>query len=63
MTAYYGLHVAAQLQPGESVLIHSGAGGTGQAAIQVAQAIGAVIYNNRELRREKEITGKALRIV
>ncbi len=55
LTAYYGLHVAAQLQPGESVLIHSGAGGTGQAAIQVAQAIGAVIYTTVSSEEKKKL--------
>ncbi|KAJ3460440.1 hypothetical protein MRS44_011307 [Fusarium solani] len=43
-TAYYALHDVAHLQPGESVLIHSAAGGVGQAAIRVAQHIGATIY-------------------
>ncbi|TAQ90890.1 hypothetical protein B7494_g783 [Chlorociboria aeruginascens] len=43
-TAWYALNTVARLQPGETVLIHSGAGGTGQAAIQVAQYIGAEIY-------------------
>ncbi|KAL2678957.1 hypothetical protein Neosp_009711 [[Neocosmospora] mangrovei] len=43
-TAYYALHDVARLQPEESVLIHSAAGGVGQAAIRVAQHIGATIY-------------------
>lgn len=43
-TAYYSLHTVANLQKGESVLIHSAAGGLGQAAVMVAQHIGAVIY-------------------
>ncbi|RSL81518.1 hypothetical protein CEP51_005809 [Fusarium floridanum] len=43
-TAYYALRDVAHLQPGESVLIHSAAGGVGQAAIRVAQHIGATIY-------------------
>ncbi|MCP4696385.1 MAG: SDR family NAD(P)-dependent oxidoreductase, partial [Gammaproteobacteria bacterium] len=44
VTAYYGLHYAARLQPGEKVLIHAATGGVGLAAIQVAQWIGAEIY-------------------
>jgi acyl transferase domain-containing protein/thioesterase domain-containing protein/NAD(P)-dependent dehydrogenase (short-subunit alcohol dehydrogenase family)/acyl carrier protein len=44
LTAYYGLVRLAQLQPGERVLIHAGAGGVGLAAIQIAQQIGAEIY-------------------
>ncbi len=44
LTAQYGLHHLAQLQPGERVLIHAAAGGVGQAAIQIAQAKGAEIF-------------------
>ena len=43
-TAWVALYDTARLQQGESVLIHAGAGGTGQAAIQIAQYIGAEIY-------------------
>lgn len=43
-TAHYALVDNARLQPGETVLIHSAAGGLGQAAIQIAKAIGATIY-------------------
>ncbi|XP_041830190.1 fatty acid synthase isoform X2 [Melanotaenia boesemani] len=35
-TAYYSLVVRGRLRPGETVLIHSGSGGVGQAAIAVA---------------------------
>ena len=43
-TAYYALVHIGRLAAGESVLIHSGAGGLGQAAIQIAQMHNAVIY-------------------
>ena len=43
-TAYYSLVTIAQLRRGESVLIHAAAGGVGQAAIMIAQMIGANIY-------------------
>ncbi|CAI7594036.1 unnamed protein product [Penicillium glandicola] len=43
-TAYYALFDLGQLQPGERVLIHAGAGGVGQAAIMLAQRIGADIF-------------------
>ncbi|NER95034.1 MAG: SDR family NAD(P)-dependent oxidoreductase, partial [Symploca sp. SIO1B1] len=42
-TAWYALHHIARLQPGETVLIHSAAGGVGHAAIQIAQRLGARI--------------------
>lgn len=44
ITAYYSLHYAARLQKNESILIHSAAGGTGQAMIKLAQRIGAKIF-------------------
>jgi acyl transferase domain-containing protein/NADPH:quinone reductase-like Zn-dependent oxidoreductase/acyl carrier protein len=44
MTVYWALHHVGRLQPGERILIHSAAGGTGLAAIQYAQAIGAEIF-------------------
>ncbi|PYI32692.1 putative polyketide synthase [Aspergillus indologenus CBS 114.80] len=43
-TAYVALHNVARIQVGESVLIHSGTGGTGQAAIQIAKNAGATIF-------------------
>ncbi len=44
LTAYYGLIRLAHLQQGERVLIHAGAGGVGQAAIQIAKHVGAEIF-------------------
>ncbi|MFE5031821.1 type I polyketide synthase [Streptomyces sp. NPDC056683] len=44
LTAYYGLVDLAGLHPGESVLIHAGAGGVGMAAIQLARHLGADVY-------------------
>ncbi|KAB0796701.1 hypothetical protein PPYR_10762 [Photinus pyralis] len=43
-TVYYALIIRGQLQPGESVLIHSGAGGVGQAAISVALSMGCTVF-------------------
>ena len=43
-TAYHALFDIARLQAGESVLIHSAAGGTGQAAIQLARLLKAEIF-------------------
>lgn len=42
-SAYYGLKFRAQLQPGETVLIHAAAGGIGSAAVQIAKALGATV--------------------
>ena len=43
-TAYYALVQVASIRKGDSILIHSAAGGTGQAAIQIAQLYEANIY-------------------
>ncbi|KAJ8061398.1 hypothetical protein OCU04_010454 [Sclerotinia nivalis] len=43
-TAYHSLHKVARLQKGETLLIHSAAGGTGQSAIQIGLEIGAEIF-------------------
>jgi myxalamid-type polyketide synthase MxaB len=44
LTASYGLNHLAQIQPGDRVLIHAAAGGVGQAAVQLAQQVGAEIF-------------------
>lgn len=43
-TAVYSLLHTARLEKGETVLIHAGAGGVGQSAIQVAKLVGAEIF-------------------
>ncbi len=44
LTAAYALGHLARVQPGESVLIHGGAGGVGLAAIQYAKGLGATVF-------------------
>ncbi|KAJ1491969.1 acyl transferase domain-containing protein, partial [Baffinella frigidus] len=59
-TAWHSLVNVARLQRGERVLIHSAAGGVGQAAIQVAQMIGAEVYataGTAEKRKELSDAG------
>ena len=43
-TAFHALFEAGKLQSGESVLIHSAAGGVGQAAIMLAQRVRAEVF-------------------
>lgn len=44
ITVYHSLVNIARLQKGETVLIHAGTGGVGQAAIMLARHVGATIY-------------------
>jgi NADPH:quinone reductase-like Zn-dependent oxidoreductase len=44
LTAYWSLVKIARLSPNDKILIHSASGGVGQAAIQIAQDIGAEIF-------------------
>nr|XP_045015104.1 fatty acid synthase-like isoform X2 [Jaculus jaculus]XP_045015105.1 fatty acid synthase-like isoform X2 [Jaculus jaculus] len=43
-TAYYALLVRGRMRRGESVLIHSGSGGVGQAAITIALSLGCRVF-------------------
>jgi polyketide synthase 5 len=53
-TAWYGLNELARIKAGDKVLIHSGTGGVGQAAIAIARAAGAEIFTTAgsEARRQ-----------
>jgi NADPH:quinone reductase len=42
-TGWFALHRRARLQPGETLLVHAGAGGVGSAAIQLGKAAGAKV--------------------
>ena len=42
-TAYYLIHQTHELKPGETILVHAAAGGTGQILVQWAKAIGATV--------------------
>jgi thioester reductase-like protein len=54
-TALYALRDVARLQPGERLLVHSGTGGVGLAAIGWAQHVGAEVYATAgtEAKRER----------
>ncbi|GAA1388371.1 hypothetical protein GCM10009613_25580 [Pseudonocardia kongjuensis] len=43
LTAWYALHDLAHVRSGETVLVHSAAGGVGMAAVQVARHLGAEV--------------------
>ena len=54
-TAYHALCGNARLSSGESILIHSAAGGMGQAAIQIARLLDAEIYATVGLNEKKKL--------
>src|SRR5262249_52951418 len=43
LTAWFALRRLARVEPGERVLVHSAAGGTGLAAVQIARLAGAEV--------------------
>jgi NADPH:quinone reductase len=43
-TGWFGLHRRAQIQPGETLLVHAAAGGVGSAAVQLGKAAGARVF-------------------
>ncbi|MGB1249062.1 MAG: SDR family NAD(P)-dependent oxidoreductase [Candidatus Promineifilaceae bacterium] len=51
LTSYYALCQVAQMKAGEKVLIHAASGGTGMAAIQLAQMVGAEIFATASPRK------------
>jgi acyl transferase domain-containing protein/aryl carrier-like protein len=54
ITSYYSLIEMARLKKGERVLIHAAAGGVGQAAVQIAQHVGAEIFATAGSPRKRE---------
>lgn len=58
VTAYGSLIQIAGLQKGESVLIHAASGGTGQAAINLAQFVGAEIYVTCSTKAKRDLLVK-----
>lgn len=60
--AYICLNDIAQLQKGESVLIHAAAGGLGQAAIMIAQHIGANIFATASTTGKRDFLHKTYAI-
>ncbi|KAI1439039.1 reducing type I polyketide synthase 10 [Xylaria sp. CBS 124048] len=61
-TALYALHHRARIQAGESILIHSGAGGVGIAAIEVALAAGAEVFTTVSTDEKRDFLVKTFGI-
>lgn len=54
LTAYYGLVHLGRMQEGDTVLIHSAAGGVGTAAIELARLVGARVIATAGTREKRE---------
>ena len=57
LTAWQALHEHAQLQPGQHVLVHGGAGGVGAYAVQLAAASGARVTATASPRHRDFVAG------
>ncbi|MFY2859809.1 fatty-acid--AMP ligase [Mycobacterium sp. THU-M104] len=57
LTAYICLAEIAGLSAGQRVLIHAGAGGVGQAAIQIARHLGAEVFATAHPNKHHVLTG------
>jgi len=57
-TSYYALFIRGQLKAGESVLIHAGSGGVGQAAITIALHIGCTVFTTVGTLEKREYLKK-----
>ena len=57
LTAYVALVEIAGLSAGQRVLIHAGAGGVGQAAIQIARHLGAEVFATAHPNKHHVLTG------
>ncbi|KAH8429183.1 uncharacterized protein LDX57_006852 [Aspergillus melleus] len=53
-TAFIAIHEVARMRANETILIHAVAGGTGQAAIQIAQDLGVEVFATVGSQRKKE---------
>lgn len=53
-TCYYALILRGQIKPGESILIHSGTGGVGLAAITIALSMGCEIFTTVSTKEKRE---------
>ncbi|MET0234480.1 MAG: SDR family NAD(P)-dependent oxidoreductase [Kibdelosporangium sp.] len=60
LTAYYALADLADLQPGESLLVHAAAGGVGMAAVQLAKHWGAEVFGTASPAKQHSLRAQGL---
>lgn len=56
--SYYALVVRGHMRPGNSVLIHAGTGGVGQASIAIALHMGCTVYTTVGSKEKREFLKK-----
>ncbi|XP_074595151.1 fatty acid synthase-like [Brevipalpus obovatus] len=54
MTVYYALIMRGKMMPGETVLVHAGSGGVGQAAINLCLAMGCKVFTTVSTKEKRE---------
>ncbi|XP_050423114.1 fatty acid synthase-like isoform X2 [Adelges cooleyi] len=57
-TAYYALCVRGHMKRGDSLLVHAGTGGVGQAAISIALHMGVTVYTTVGSKQKREFLKK-----
>jgi NADPH:quinone reductase-like Zn-dependent oxidoreductase len=57
LTAWQVLVDAAQVKPGQTVLVHAGAGGVGSAAVQLARHLGAKVISTASAQNLERVRG------
>lgn len=55
LTTHYAINELARMRKGESILIHAGTGGVGQAAIQIAKRLGLEIFSTAGTPAKREL--------
>ena len=64
LTAYYALYYLGGIKQGDRVLIHAATGGVGQAAVQIAQWVGAEIFATAGSPEKREfLRGQSIKYV
>ncbi|MAS92169.1 MAG: hypothetical protein CMO55_03140 [Verrucomicrobiales bacterium] len=55
LTTHYAINELARMEKGESILIHAGTGGVGQAAIQIAQHLGLTVFSTAGTPEKRQL--------
>ncbi|XP_012270411.1 fatty acid synthase [Orussus abietinus] len=57
-TSYYALCVRGRIHPGESILVHAGTGGVGQASIAIALSLGCKVFTTVSSKEKRDFLKK-----